>query len=100
MYFFPLVPKTWRRELTSKSLDTDNRGSDNREPTVPQCHGKVLHFAQILALVGKSNKTHDSEENQQESEKHSDDAAEQLIQFVMVLTAHVACPIDAVFSGS
>ena len=30
------MPKTWRREPTSKCSDTDNRGSDNREPTVLQ----------------------------------------------------------------
>ena len=55
----------------------------------------MLHFTQIHALVGKSNKTRDGEENQQESEKHSDDAAEQLIQFVVVLTAHVdALPVQ------
>ena len=29
-------PKTWRREPMFKCPDTDNWGSDNREPTVTQ----------------------------------------------------------------
>jgi len=52
------------------------------------------HFFQILALAGKSNKTHGYEENQRESAMHSDGAIEQPIQFAMVLITHVdALPV-------
>ena len=51
---------------------------------VCQCHGKKQHSVQILALVGKSSKTQDDAENQQESVMH-----EQPIQLVMVLIIHV-----------